>query len=202
MRPSRLHTEAGQFCGIDSLPGLVPATATWLTSRLIGKYALEPWWVYGAARKMHRLLRQEDQVLEIGSGYSTLWLSQRCQRVYSLETSVDWFHLVERELDKRNRSNVHLQHVSEVVPEMIRDLLEETRFDVVVVDGPDDRPALLATTLAAASPPRLVVFDDTDMAQYRPALAAVGGGYDVCTFRGFKPQTVHACETSILVRAK
>ena len=40
------------------------------------------------------------EVLEIGSGGSTLWLAQRVSKLVSLEDDADWYHVVARRIDE------------------------------------------------------------------------------------------------------
>ena len=48
-----------------------------------------------------------------------------------------------------------------------------------------------------ARQPRLIVYDDTDKTENRNTLTRSALGYEKHVFRGFKPQTVHACETTV-----
>lgn len=46
----------------------------------------------------------------------------------------------------------------------------------------------------------MVVYDDTDRPQDRRAKASRADDYELLTFVGFKPQTLHVCETSVFIR--
>src|SRR5690606_9600713 len=74
VRRTRLHTEAGELCGMHALGGLLASGFTWSRERLTGMRAVRPWWVWGAIRFVERQLRPADRVLEVGGGNSTLWL--------------------------------------------------------------------------------------------------------------------------------
>ena len=84
---------------------------------------------------------------------------------------------------------------------MFTELHAAERWDVLVVDGP--RPRFRFFQRAALEAfwrrPRILVYDDTDRAENRPALDSACAR-EVHAFRGFKPQTLHACETSVFVR--
>ncbi|MGR6034293.1 MAG: hypothetical protein ACU4EQ_05345 [Candidatus Nitrosoglobus sp.] len=78
LRPTRFHTAAGTFTGLAALPGLIPAALSWARYRINGHHSFQPWWVWDEIRFVEQQLQHDDRVLEVGSGYSSLWLAQRC----------------------------------------------------------------------------------------------------------------------------
>ena len=206
-RPTRLHTQAGEFCGWEALPGVVPAAWTWLRLRVTGRRVVRPWWVWSAIRFVDTEVRSSDRVLEAGAGYSSLWLAERCQVVHSIEESSEWSQLLRSEAARCRLSNVQILETRETRDAFANILLEATadheRYDVVVIDSPGDRTALfeLLTELAAPMAPRLIVYDNTDRPEDRRALLACRNSwYEVRRFLGFGPQLVHASETTVLVK--
>lgn len=200
VRRSRFHTEAGDACGLSSLPQVIPSGLTWLRARLTGRYAAEPWWVWEATRFLDSRLAPSDRVLEVGGGNSTLWLAERCGLVASIEESTEWGGHIRREAERRGLKNVMLHGGPS--QDVFRILFQAHRWDVVIIDGPRDRLAIFRTLMrgAQAGGPRLVVYDDTDRVANRPALKSAHG-FDAKSFRGFKPQTLQACETTVFVQA-
>jgi hypothetical protein len=199
VRRTRLHTEGGMPCALGGLRGVFPSAWTWMHSRITGRYANQPWWVWEAARFVERNLRASDRVLEAGSGYSTLWLAGRASMVVSIEELSVWREKVGREAQRRGTSNVFL-HAGRSGA-VFRELFDADRWDVVVIDSPRDRLPIFRRIAGGATLelPRLVIFDDTDRAENRAALR-LAGDFDAHCFRGFKPQTLHACETTVFVR--
>lgn len=196
-RPSRLHTEAGELCGLEALPGLLPSALSWVRLKASGKYLVLPWWTWPAIRFVRKQLHPEDKVLEIGSGYSTLWLGTQVASVLSIEENVNWSQRIGFEIAKRGLPAITLVEGRSF--EMMRRYLPETAWNVVIIDGPNDRVEIFRELLVQACP-RVVVFDDTDMARYREvATGPTPPGYVLHRFKGFKPQTVHPCETSVFV---
>ena len=197
MRPTRFHTEGGGFVGWSALPGLVPAAATWVWKRATGKYLLRPWWAWEAIRFVERNLQLNDRVLEVGSGYSSLWLARRSSQVWSIEESSEWEERVTAEAERVKLPNLTIIGGDSLTG--FSRLLYENDYDVVIIDGPRDRMKIFEKLLntETANRPRLIIYDDTDNIENRKALAKSVTGYETYVFRGFKPQTVHACETTV-----
>jgi hypothetical protein len=76
----------------------------------------------------------------------------------------------------------------------------DREWEVVVIDSPNDRLSIFDDLVARASKPRLIVYDDTDEMENRATLQTSIKGYQANVFRGFKPQTVHACKTTVFTR--
>lgn len=60
---------------------------------LHGRYTVEigyPWFSYGAIMAVEEQVKLEHNVLELGSGGSTIFFSKRCKSVKSYETSPTW----------------------------------------------------------------------------------------------------------------
>ena len=197
LRRTRLHTEDDRFVGWLSLPGLLPAAVTWGWYRLTGKRLARPWWVWGAISFLERNLRGDDRVLEIGGGYSTIWLAQQCSYVYCVEESSEWAEKVKEATESKQLSNVEI--VAGDSLELFHKLVFADEFDILIIDGPQDRLKIFDLLLGAKDIkwPRLVVFDDTDRDENTKPQNENFSGYDAFVFRGFKPQTVHACETTV-----
>ena len=88
---------------------------------------------YAASALLAERLQPDHVVLELGSGYSTLFLMRRVRRVVSLEHDRGWLEWTRIRAD----DNVELVHASpEPVAAYLAPLAALTeRFDVVMVDG-------------------------------------------------------------------
>ena len=199
VRPTRLHTEAGEYCGLDAVSGIFPAATSWLRQKVTGRYSVQPWWVYAAIDKVKSSLRPTDWVLEVGAGYSTLWLAQRCQSVCSIEESEAWSKIVSTQAHDLRLNNVEI--LSGESRSFFSDQIVARQWDVVIIDGPRERLEIFRDLLGAAKHPRLVIYDDTDKAENRTALQWLAPDYKSHIYRGFKPQTLHVCETTVFERA-
>src|SRR5688500_9598739 len=66
-----------------------------------------PWISYDARRVIERILPQNADILEFGSGNSTLWYAKRAKSVYSIEDDRAWFAIVQGMLTRSRLGNVH-----------------------------------------------------------------------------------------------
>jgi hypothetical protein len=108
------------------------------SSFLKGRFTVEigyPWLTYGAIMAIERLLSPEHNVLESGSGGSTIFFSRRCKSVKTYETNPEWGEKVRSTLP--NPSNVIL--VCGEPKELISMVKEEPNefYDWVIVDSAD-----------------------------------------------------------------
>ena len=194
VRFSRFHTESGKFADLLNMPDFFLALFSWLRLKMTSRYVVKPWWVYSAIRNVEKHLRSTDRVLEVGGGYSTIWLATYCKEVYSIEEDQYWANTVLQHAACKNLSNI-----KQVIGDSRKLLMNalESKWDVVVIDGPKDRLAIFNDTLASVTKPRIIIYDDTDKCENIAALTTAVTGYTKKTFRGFKPQTVHVSETSV-----
>jgi predicted O-methyltransferase YrrM len=200
IRVTRFHTESGEFVGWRRLIGLAPSVVSWGRYKLSGKGRLLPWWTWESIRFVADHLRSEDTVLEVGSGFSTIWFAERCAQVCSIEESPAWKQKVKAMLGMKGLNNVQLLEGDS--GDQVEACLGRDSYDVVVIDGPKDRAAIFQSVLEVESTkrPRMIIYDDTDRSENRLDRLVDAMEYEVRRFRGFKPQTVHACETTVLLR--
>lgn len=195
IRPSRLHTEAGDLCAADAVLDFPLALWTWARHKFDGYYDLKPWWVYRAVSEVEKVLLPTDKVLELGSGYSSLWLAQRCKSVYSIEETGYWSQRVSSQAYTLGLRNLKI--ATGRTKQLFENALQtDPDWTVVVIDSPRDRLQCFKELLRLERKPRLIIYDDTDKQENREALDSVQN-YNIYSFRGFKPQTLHVCETSL-----
>lgn len=140
----------------------------------------------------------EQTLLELGAGFSTIWLSKRFGRVRSFETDPDWHRSIARHVS----SNVELSLVSV-------DELEAARFEYrgegwLLVDFAGKRTAFLNRFLNQVQPnerPPAIVLDNSDW--YRRAAALLQQqGYLELPFYGFKSGQAWISCTSLFIDPK
>lgn len=198
-RKSRFHTDSGTFCGARAFLSAPRALATWMIWKVAGRWVVQPWWVYSATRFVDRNLRPTDRVLEFGSGFSTLWLAARCDAVLAVEGAIEWSTRV---TDRAHQLALRNVRVVQDEPLSAFARLRENPWDVVVIDSKDSRREIMREVLSQSEnlQPRVIVFDDTDKPENIDGIPRALRGWKARVFRGFKPQTLHACETTVLVR--
>ena len=100
-----------------------------------GYIPVAPWIPFSARAALEPRLTPDFFVWEIGSGYSTIWLSQRVRKLVSLEASEPWYQRIREELTARSLSNVDLRH--EWRAERMADFSElaDGALDLLFIDG-------------------------------------------------------------------
>lgn len=87
-----------------------------------------PWLTETANLFLEMIVKPDWHVLEFGAGFSTLWFSKKCARVYSIENQQEWYERIK----EKNIANVMLYHYNE-----IRVWFPEGPFDLVLIDSVD-----------------------------------------------------------------
>jgi hypothetical protein len=124
----------------------------------------------------------QQSLVELGSGHSTIWFSQRFAKVRSFETDPEWH----RALAARVDTNVELSLVT--LPELERAELEYRGEAWLLVDFAGKRTAFLKQFLAklpAPSRPPAIVLDNSEWYRRGAQLLAQHGYLEV-PFYGFK----------------
>ena len=91
-----------------------------------------PWMNNAAVNKYSSLLNETVKVLELGSGYSTIWLAEKGAFVESYEHKEVWYNNI-KSLLRSDKVNLYLQ---ESYVESIYDY-PLNHFDIVIIDGID-----------------------------------------------------------------
>ena len=162
-----------------------------------------PWIPFSAARAISRWLRPDAQVLEIGSGFSTLWLARRSGRVVSIEADEPWFRRVQGMLDRAGCRHVDLRHRWRA--EEMCDFAEfpDRTLDLVFVDG-GPREQCLAAAIPKVRPGGAIYVDNTDdpgiagCCRDRICDLAKRLGGTVRHFRDFSPGNLYVSEGTLL----
>jgi predicted O-methyltransferase YrrM len=200
-RRSRLHTLSGERVPVSELPQF--ALAALRRTHVIPSRP-QPWMSHRAVSHLARVLRPDQRLLELGSGTSTVWYAAHVAEVVSIEDDPAWAKHAQALARDAGQHNARVV-ASEITRDLLLDLLREP-WDVVVVDQNENslsRPEAVSLLVGAASPPSLVVMDDSDRPHYQPALThAVAQGWQVLRFPGYKSRPLSATETAVLMRRR
>lgn len=129
----------------------------------------KPWFVMAAITQLEdELIQPNWRAFEWGCGGSTLWLSQWCDSVVSLEHDREWHKQVSNDLVTYNISNVELICADLGGPyETYIDHYEV--FDLIFIDG-RNRVACLGHAVRHLSPGGVLVLDNSEREQYQVAI--------------------------------
>ncbi len=172
-RRSRFHNKLGQVAPWSLLVRHAPLSLWTALRAKMGRPQAWPWLPLEARRRIDALLQPGAACLEYGSGLSTLWLAERCGRLYSVESDPVWYERIDRSLRQRGHRHVTYRLCPEraqyaAFPNGETDEL----FDFVLVDG-FQRTETLRQGLARLKPDGWLFLDDTDRL-YDPGNAAAG----------------------------
>jgi len=94
-----------------------------------------PWIPFSAARKLNKIIKADWNILEIGAGTSTMWLSKRSKHVVSIEADMEWFNVLNSKIKTENINNIDLRF--EWTAEKMSDFNEfpDHHFDLIYIDG-------------------------------------------------------------------
>ena len=159
-RPSRFHTEDGKLPPVLELAKLPLAALSWAKVRITGARPVRPWWPMPVIPLIDDLINKDMDVVEFGSGNSTVWLAERARTVLAIESHDMWHNKVRSELETRGLSNAsvvlrcgeeyHTFHTQD--PEY---------FDLAIIDG-DYRWRCIESVLPRMRAGGLIYLDNSD----------------------------------------
>lgn len=186
---SRIRTRRGDW----------PHGSEWLSipvalARRVGRRAPgSPWMAPGAVRDLDRRLRTSDAVVELGGGASTAWFAARVAAVTTIEPDRSWAQRIEALTTTCSNVTVICDQVRRVLPTLVPPSVVIVDHDVI---GDDiSRADAVAWALSQNPAPRLVVFDDSDRAEFDHLSE---DSTPRRTYRGFRPDPLYLTETTIL----
>ena len=100
LRKSRLHDEKGNFIDYKGIFNLPNAILSGFLRLLFNKRIKVPWISYQATIDIAKLMTLNWNVLEFGSGSSTIWFANRCNHLISIENDDTWYSLISNDLKK------------------------------------------------------------------------------------------------------
>ena len=135
-------------------------------------------------------------LLEFGSGGSTLFFAKRCARVVSLEADRNWYERLRKEVP----DNVELFWR---VGDAFYDRNDAWgKFDVVVIDTME-RNRLAEVAISYCSQTGVIIWDDTERPEYVSGISELKRtGWKQLRFSGIGPIQNAIKESSIFYRAE
>jgi hypothetical protein len=132
-RKTRLHDQKGHLVGIGEIPHVLPAIFSYV-KRYLGVHPKSPWLCYNSIAVLDNIIKPDWNVIEFGSGMSTLYFAKRAGRVVSIEDSEEWRNRVKNHLADAGAGNVRLDLRSREDYEDCSEW-EDGFFDFCLVDG-------------------------------------------------------------------
>ena len=202
-RHSRLHDEKGNLTApVDLLRDVPGALLRTIAEKFGYKGSPLPWWPAPVIRVVAGLIKPDWQVLEFGSGRSTLWLAEHAGHVTAMEDHPEWYKRVTTEILSRNITNVDYRFARDMDRYSVPEGLPAASIDFAIIDG-SARSRCLQTAFDLIRPGGLIYLDDSDKDMTIPdgdtrkcdamleAAESEGKGEIRC-FTGFAPQQAFA----------
>jgi hypothetical protein len=184
-----------------------------------------PWLTFGAIRFIEKIVRPDMTVFEYGSGGSTLFWSQRVEKVFSVEHNRGWYEKMRYEFEVRKIDNVEYMLVeaendpqySSKNPENPHDYISTDSefigkkfdayakkiekvsvqsFDVIIVDG-RARPSCILHALKRVKPQGYLIVDNTDRKYYLSPFSFSKEKWSERVFNGPVPYIFDFSQTTI-----
>ena len=90
-----------------------------------------PWYTYPAIEFLNQFDFSDKKVFEFGLGNSSLYWSERCLSLISIEHDQDWFNKIKNNI--RSNQRLFLRKNKDEYVKSINEL--ESEFDIIIIDG-------------------------------------------------------------------
>lgn len=129
-----------------------------------------PWLSPAAVLRLEEIVRSDWEVLEHGSGGSTLWFAEHCKSVIAIEQNPEWRQAVDDQLDPSKGSVV--PSLGDIIPSQA---LLKGKFDLLLIDGEPvgDRAKWLQSATNLVKPGGWVVLDNANRPEYAAERSAL-----------------------------
>ena len=163
----------------------------------LGIYPELPLWPIPIINHFNQTIKHDWKILEFGSGFSTIWLANRCGYITSIEENSEWYIRIKEVVKQRKLNNVDIQLRNwSIFPSV--DEIPEMSLDLVVVDSLA-RDQFVVNSLSKIKIGGYIYLDDADKSAevYRRAektlwdLVNAGRGEIKC-FTGFQAHNLWA----------
>jgi len=214
------------WSSIKDMIRFYPSWLSYLSSNRNSVADKMPWLCFGAIDFIKQIVKKDFVVFEYGSGGSTLFWSQRVNKVISIEHDKEWYEKMATEFQKLGINNVDYKlmaaenddefttksignpkhYISDDI--MFKgkkfesytkqiDSFPDSYFDVIVVDG-RARPSCILHAQNKLKKGGYLIIDNTERGYYTEVFSFNKPLWDVRKFYGPVPYIGHFSETSVL----
>ena len=152
-----------------------------------------PWFTYPFIDFLKDRLSKEMSVLEFGSGNSTIWFSDKVNKITSIEHDKSWFEKVKTKLSENSKIILNESSVNDY--HRIIERLDE-KFNIIIVDA-IDRVNCLKTASSYLHENGVVILDNSNRSEYAEGIDfLINDGFKKIDFYGMTPIiTSESCTT-------
>lgn len=198
-------------------PQLIKFLVSWRKDLNV-KNASAPWLTYEAIGWLDNYLTKDMMVFEWGSGGSTIYIAKKVKKIISVEHDAQWYTKVSGMLKKNDIANCEyiLKEPAIAKNKNYRssdkryvgfdfeaycktiNAFPDTMFDVIIIDG-RARPSCILHATNKIRAGGCLIIDDSERAEYVPAMHMLTRKWTRKDFFGPKPYTSLFEQTSIFI---
>ena len=159
-----------------------------------------PWFNFSFIKLLEERLSSDLNVFEYGSGASTLFFSNRCKHVTSIEHDKNWFEKIKILVSRNSNTKLYFHNLDDDYPNSINQISPNKKYDVIIIDGRMRSNCCFAIkdNLKSTS---VIILDDSDRKQYKEGIIYLQSlGFSVLNFQGLKPMGYKIDQTSLFYR--
>lgn len=156
-----------------------------------------PWFTYSAIDFLRERLTKNLNVLEFGSGNSTIFFAERVNKVFSVEHNEYYY----KEILLNKSKNIEIKIVSGSTSEdYLSQISEASKFEIIVVDGLF-RNECLINSVNYITENGVIILDDSERVDYEPGISfLIKKGFKQLRFSGIAPGIFFRKCTSIFYK--
>lgn len=166
----------------------------WLGSLFFRRYFKKyPWVTFGAINWLEINLKKDWNILEFGSGSSTIYFSKKANFIHSFEHNDQWRFRVLKLCDKYNLSQIEIYSYSEM--DKVLNFVPERKFDLIVIDG-IDRVETFKKSFNFVKNGGFILLDNSERGEYY-FIHETLNKYSFVEFEGVSPYNMKLSKTKI-----
>ena len=157
-----------------------------------------PWMNYPIISLLEDRLKDDINLFEYGSGYSTNFYAAKVKSVTSVEYDQAWFDIIKPNVPE----NVEIIFQKNDTDAYYCETISSTgrRYDVVIIDG-RDRVNCLKKSISCLSPKGVIIFDDSHRDRYQEGFTyAKENGFKNLNIEGLKATGAEVERSTIFYR--
>lgn len=166
-----------------------------------------PWYTYPAIEQLSKWDFKSCEILEYGSGNSTLWWMERAKSVTSIENSKDWYEYVSGQISEKCTLLLSLVDMDRDDESQIKDYVtcvnQLGKFDVIIIDGVNKtgvRMRCARRALEHLKPGGLFIVDNSDWLPETCKMMREAGFLEI-DFSGLGALNIYAETTSLFFKS-
>lgn len=158
-----------------------------------------PWLTYSFMHFLEKRLHRQLDMVEYGSGNSTIWFANRVGTVTSIEHHQEWYQFVEQKIKKFDNVNYLYRDLES--KDYTKEILAYTnKFHLVLIDG-RDRVQCAKNSINALTEDGVIIWDNSNRDIYQEGYDfLIAAGFKRIDFFGLGPNAEVASCTSVFYR--